>query len=54
MIRSYFGLTDDPFGMRQIELLPHQQEIHETLKVHCQQGGFVSRGWQSWHRQNGY
>ena len=39
MIRSYFGLTDDPFGMRQIELLPHQQEIHDTLKVHCQQGG---------------
>ena len=39
MIRSYFGLTDNPFALREIELLPHQQEIHDTLKVHCQQGG---------------
>lgn len=39
MIRSYFGLTENPFAMREIELLPYQQEIHDTLKVHCQQGG---------------
>jgi MSHA biogenesis protein MshM len=39
MIRSYFGLTRDPFDSRELELLPHQQEIHDTLKVHCQQGG---------------
>lgn len=39
MIRSYFGLTDNPFAMRDIELLPYQQEIHDTLRVHCQQGG---------------
>ena len=39
MIRSYFGLTDNPFALRDIELLAHQQEIHDTLKVHCQQGG---------------
>ena len=39
MIRSYFGLTDNPFALRDIELLEHQQEIHDTLKVHCQQGG---------------
>jgi len=39
MIRSYFGLTRNPFDLREIELLPHQQEIHDTLKVHCQQGG---------------
>ncbi len=39
MIRSYFGLTDNPFALRDIQLLPHQQEIHDTLKVHCQQGG---------------
>lgn len=25
--------------MRNLELLPHQQEIYDTLKVHCQQGG---------------
>ena len=39
MIRSYFGLTDNPFALRDIELLQHQQEIHDTLRVHCQQGG---------------
>lgn len=39
MIRSYFGLTDNPFALRDIELLEHQQEIFDTLKVHCQQGG---------------
>jgi len=39
MIRSYFGLTDNPFALRDIELLRHQQEIYDTLRVHCQQGG---------------
>lgn len=39
MIRSYFGLTENPFALRDIELLPAQQEIHDTLRVHCQQGG---------------
>jgi len=39
MIRSYFGLTQNPFDARELELLPQQQEIHDTLKVHCQQGG---------------
>ena len=39
MIRAYFGLTENPFSLRDIELLPHQQEIHDTLRVHCQQGG---------------
>lgn len=40
MIRAYFGLTRNPFDPRDVELLPSQQEIHDTLKVHCQQGGF--------------
>ncbi len=39
MIRSYFGLTNNPFALREIELLGHQQEIYDTLNVHCQQGG---------------
>lgn len=39
MIRSYFGLSENPFALRNIELLEHQQEIHDTLQVHCQQGG---------------
>jgi MSHA biogenesis protein MshM len=39
MIRSFFGLTQNPFDPRALELLPQQQEIHDTLRVHCQQGG---------------
>ncbi len=39
MIRSFWGLTQNPFDVRELELLPPQQEIHDTLKVHCQQGG---------------
>ncbi len=39
MIRAFFGLTQNPFDNRDRTLLLHQQEIHDTLKVHCQQGG---------------
>ena len=39
MIRSFFGLVRNPFDLREIDLLPGQQEILDTLKVHCQQGG---------------
>jgi MSHA biogenesis protein MshM len=39
MIRAFFGLTHNPFDRREVELLPGQQEILDTLKVHCQQGG---------------
>ena len=39
MIRAFWGLTANPFDARELELLPPQQEIHDTLKVHCQQGG---------------
>jgi len=39
MIRSYFGLDHNPFSHEDIKLLPQQQEIFETLRVHCQQGG---------------
>ena len=39
LIRSFYGLTQNPFDCRELELLPQQQEIHDTLKVHCQQGG---------------
>lgn len=40
MIRAYFGLDKDPFTTQDIQLLPQQQEILDTLRVHCQQGGF--------------
>jgi len=39
MIRSYFGLKDNPFTLDKAALLPHQQEVFEALRVHCQQGG---------------
>ena len=39
MIRAYFGLTQNPFDRRDLELLAGQQEILDTLAVHCQQGG---------------
>jgi MSHA biogenesis protein MshM len=39
MIRSFYGLTQNPFDTRELQLLPQQQEIHDTLLVHCQQGG---------------
>lgn len=40
MIRSHFGLKLNPFDTTQRPaLLPHQETIFETLKVHCQQGG---------------
>jgi type II secretory pathway predicted ATPase ExeA len=39
MIRAFYGLTQNPFEQRELELLPQQREIHDTLKVHCQQGG---------------
>ena len=39
MIRSHFGLEQNPFSLDNLSLLGHQQEIFETLRVHCQQGG---------------
>jgi len=39
MIRSYFGLDDNPFSQRDLTLRPQQQEIYDALKVHSQQGG---------------
>lgn len=39
MIRAFYGLTENPFSSERVSLLAHQQEIHDTLKVHCQQGG---------------
>lgn len=39
MIRSFYGIDDHPFSTDNITLLPHQKEVNETIKVHCQQGG---------------
>jgi hypothetical protein len=29
MIRSFYGLTQNPFDQRELELLPQQREIHD-------------------------
>lgn len=39
MIRSFFGLTENPFSSPDPALLQQQQDIFDTLKVHCHQGG---------------
>jgi type II secretory pathway predicted ATPase ExeA len=39
MIRSHFGLSQNPFSSDELGLLPQQQEVLDTLRVHCQQGG---------------
>jgi len=39
MIRSYFGLSQNPFSSENVKLLPHQQDIYDILNVHSQQGG---------------
>ena len=39
MIRAWFGISHDPFTTDSIDLLGLQQDIYDTLRVHCQQGG---------------
>jgi len=39
MIRSYFGLSKNPFSNESISLLDYQQEIYDILMVHATQGG---------------
>ena len=40
MIRAHFGIERNPFAQENPTLLPKQEDILETLKVHCNQGGF--------------
>jgi len=39
IIRSFYGISQNPFSTENITLLQHQQEIYDILKVHCHQGG---------------
>jgi len=39
MIRAHFGIDKAPFSREGVSLLAAQQEIFDTLRVHCQQGG---------------
>lgn len=40
MIRSFYGISENPFSSEKITLLDLQQDVYETLKVHNSQGGF--------------
>jgi len=39
MIRAFYGIDCHPFYPQGCALLAQQQEIYDTLRVHCQQGG---------------
>ncbi len=39
MIRAFYGISSNPFEPEDCSLLKQQQEIYDTLRVHCQQGG---------------
>jgi type II secretory pathway predicted ATPase ExeA len=40
MIRAHYGLNKQPFHQDKPTLLPQQSEIIDSLRVHCQHGGF--------------
>ena len=39
MIRAFYGIETNPFSLDKINLLAHQQEVFDILKVHSYQGG---------------
>ncbi len=40
MLRAFYGIDVNPFSLdNDINLLPHQQEVFDVLKVHSHQGG---------------
>jgi len=40
MIKATLGLTQEPFLIRKPELMKHQQEVYDLIRIHAQQGGF--------------
>ncbi len=42
MIRSWFGISENPFRSEGMTPLPHQQELLDILLVHCRQGGLCA------------
>ena len=40
MIRSTLGITQEPFHNHRPELMKHQKEVYDCIKIHAQQGGF--------------
>ena len=39
MIRSYYGIEQNPFSIENVSLLNHQQDVFDILQVHSRQGG---------------
>lgn len=39
MIRAFYGIDTNPFASEQVDLLGHQQEVFDIIKVHSHQGG---------------
>jgi MSHA biogenesis protein MshM len=39
MIRAFYGIDINPFSIDKINLIEHQQEVYDILKVHSYQGG---------------
>jgi len=40
MIKSTFGITQEPFNRENLVLLPQQKRIYDIIKIHAQHGGF--------------
>lgn len=40
MIKSIWGITQEPFKRDKLTLLPPQKQILDIIKIHAQQGGF--------------
>lgn len=40
MINAIWGITQTPFKRDQLELLPQQKNLFDTIKIHAQHGGF--------------
>lgn len=40
MIKSIWGITQEPFKRDKLLLLPQQKQIFDIIKIHAQQGGF--------------
>ncbi len=40
MIKSTFGITQEPFNREKLTLLSQQKKIYDIIKIHAQHGGF--------------
>jgi len=40
MIKSTFGITQEPFHRNKLALLSQQKQIFDIIQIHAQHGGF--------------